>query len=122
MQQKPENNLKEYTEFLDCPQHNQKESTSNNSNTKTNKKDGEPEIKDEEKKTSPHIFFYKPEEKTENENKNENAFENNFEDGYFNMPPDYYENYFQKNENEDEKFTELYDVWDNTQKDPGKDI
>ena len=38
------------------------------------------------------------------------------------MPPDYYENYFQKNENEDEKFTELYDVWDNTQKDPGKDI
>ena len=50
MQQKPENNLKEYTEFLDCPQHNQKESTSNNSNTKTNKKDGEPEIKDEEKK------------------------------------------------------------------------
>ena len=58
MQQKPENNLKEYTEFLDCPQHNQKESTSNNSNTKTNKKDGEPEIKDEEKKNkSTYIFL-----------------------------------------------------------------
>ena len=27
MQQKPENNLKEYTEFLDCPQQNKKEST-----------------------------------------------------------------------------------------------
>ncbi len=123
MQSKPENNLKEYNEFLDCPHPNQKESTSNNSNTKTNKKDkkegGELEL-NQNKKTNSHIFFYNPDEKTENEN--ENAYENNIEDGYFKMPQDDYDYCIHQDGNDDEKFTEFYEVCDNTQKNPENDL
>jgi hypothetical protein len=118
MQPKSENNLKEYAEFLDCRQHNQKESTSNNSNTFTKKNEGEPEIK-EERKTNPHIFIYSAEEKTENEC--ENLFENNIEDNYYNGSADLFDNDYQNQGNNDDKFTEFYDVCDNSQKNPEKD-
>ena len=124
MQQKPENKLEGYNDFLDGPPHNQKESTSNNSNTKTNKKDKkdgeETEIK-EEKKTNSHIIIYTPDEK--NENENENAFENNIENDYFRMTADFNDfNELQNVGNDDEKFTEFYQVCDNTQKNPENDI
>jgi hypothetical protein len=118
MQPKSENNLKEYAEFLDCRQHNQKESTSNNSNTFTKKNEVEPEIK-EERKTNPHIFIYSAEEKTENEY--ENLYENNNEDNYVNGFADIFENDYQNQGNNDDKFTEFYDVCDNSQKNPEKD-
>ena len=118
MQTKPENNLKEYNEFLDCPHPNQKESTSNNSNTITNKKEGGESELNQNKKTNPHILLYKPDEKTENENE----YEHNIEDGYFRMPPDDYEYCIQQDGNDDEKFTEYYEVCDNTQKNPENDL
>ena len=118
MQPKSENNLKEYAEFLDCRQHNQKESTSNNSNTLTKKNEGKPEIK-EERKTNPNIFIYGSEEKTENEY--ENLYENNFEDNFVNGFADLFENAFQNQGNNDEKCTEFYDVCDNFQKNTEKD-
>ena len=134
MEPKQENNLKEYGEFLDCPQGNQKESTSNNTNTLTKKNGKETNKKEEkEKNTTPKIFFYSTEEKPKEKEKNyesekkcqseknyeyENVSENNLEDGYFVENTDFYENYFQRDRNEDEKFTEFYDVNDNWQHTP----
>ena len=114
MQSKQENNMKDYNDFLDCPQAqaNAKESTSNNTNTLTKKNEGKFEIKEE--KSNPNILLFN---NTEENDENENYLE----DGtYFCDHVEMYEKFFQREGNEDERLTELYDVFDNTQKNPEK--
>ena len=115
MNSKPENVLGDYKKFIDLPQPNQKESISNNTNTLP--KQNISEIKEE--KSNPNILIFTDNEK--DEEVNENNKDSGLGEGCCFFGPEhqaFYEDYFKREENEDEKFTEFYDVSDNSQKNP----
>ena len=99
-----ENIMPEYNEYLKQSQANPKQSTSNDTNTLTKKRERESEKKEEEKEeTNKNILLYSDSEDNGNENMEDSSSSSE--------PGDLFEAFFEnKNEGEDERLENFYDI------------